>query len=266
MAIPRVRAIRVLVIGALVLLLVAPGATPAAAGAPGPADSGQGGRHAAGAQGGAGHEGGVTAQQARGGPAKDSRKSQGTAPRPARQRSAAGPRAPEAAATAPAKPSTARTAKPAERRPEPGGDGPERDREVDEAGQRGQRSKLPVERMSAPVRSASISNATGVVGRERSTRLRATARPVAVAVTSAGDPSAALFAAPLPAPVKAAAVDVGPRQLWPALPGAAGHPAFPGLLAAVLIGFVAVGFRGDRRDPKLAAAAIDDRDDRARFR
>jgi hypothetical protein len=32
------------------------------------------------------------------------------------------------------------------------------------------------------------------------------------------------------------------------------------------MGFVALGCRGDRRDPKLAASAVDDRDHRARFR
>lgn len=94
-------------------------------------------------------------------------------------------------------------------------------------------------------------------------------------MTSSAHPFAILFAASpalpaLPAlpetPVRAAAaVELEPRQWWPALPGPVSHPAFPAALTAVLIGFVVLGCRGDRRDPKLAAAALDDRDDRARF-
>jgi hypothetical protein len=66
--------------------------------------------------------------------------------------------------------------------------------------------------------------------------------------------------------VNATIAERAPRPLWPSLPGPVDHPAFPGLLAAVLIALVALACRGDRRDPKLAAAAIDDRDGRKSFR
>jgi len=112
-----------------------------------------------------------------------------------------------------------------------------------------------------------VSTASRAVSRnERPSQARPAVRPVAAVVTSSADPTAALVAAPLVAPVEAAATELAPQQLWPTLPGPVGHPAFPGLLAAVLLGFIALGCRGDRRDPKLAAAAIDDRDDRAPFR
>lgn len=105
-----------------------------------------------------------------------------------------------------------------------------------------------------------------VASTERPTPVRRTVRPVAAVVASSADPVVALLAAPPVLPVQAAAVELDARQLWPRLPGPAGHPAFPVLLAAVLIGFVVLGLRGDRRDPKLAAAAIDDRGERAEFR
>lgn len=72
------------------------------------------------------------------------------------------------------------------------------------------------------------------------------------------------LAAPPVVAVPAAVERPAPPDVWPALPGA-DHPAFPGLLAAVLFGFAALGFRGDRGDPKLRHAAIDDRDGRAQF-
>ena len=88
-------------------------------------------------------------------------------------------------------------------------------------------------------------------------------------MTSSAHPFAALFGPPPAAPVApvqaAAAIELEPRRWRPALPGPMRHPAFPAALAAVLVGFVALCCRGDRRDPKLAAATIDDRDDRARF-
>jgi hypothetical protein len=106
---------------------------------------------------------------------------------------------------------------------------------------------------------------------QRSHQPRSTVRPsaattsAATSVTFLSPPPAAPIetaaAAPVPVPVP---VPV-PPPAWPTLPGAAGHPAFPGLLAAALLGLVALGFRGDRRDPKLRHAAIDDRDDRAPF-
>ena len=77
---------------------------------------------------------------------------------------------------------------------------------------------------------------------------------------------AALLSPPPAVAVAPAAIQLEPRRMWPRLPGPAGHPAFPALLGAVLAVFVVLGFRGDRRDPKLVAAAIDDRDDRAEFR
>lgn len=90
------------------------------------------------------------------------------------------------------------------------------------------------------------------------TTVRLAAVPVSAvpAVTLLARPSAAAVPTPISRPNRPPA--------WPTLPGP-GHPAFPGLLAAVLLGFAALGFRGDRRDPKLRHAVIDDRDGRAQF-
>ena len=96
-------------------------------------------------------------------------------------------------------------------------------------------------------------------------RPRAAVRPAAAVTTTAAAPPVALVAPPQVVAIQPAAAEPVLRRVWPTLPGAAGHPAFPVLLAAVLLAVVALGFRGDRRDPKLRYAAIDDRDDRARF-
>lgn len=92
--------------------------------------------------------------------------------------------------------------------------------------------------------------------------MRTPVRPTAVPTVEG--PTVTFLAAP-PAEAVPVAIDwPALPDVWPTLPGP-GHPAFPGLLAAVLLGFAALGFRGDRRDPKLRHAAIDDRDGRARF-
>lgn len=268
--VPRTRA---LTIGLLVLLLVVSGATPAAAGAPGPAGSGKGGRSEAGAHGG-GQEGGASRQQAGGGSAPAARKSQAAAPRPARKSTAPERGAARSEAPARPKPSAARPAKPegpakpqAPAEPAKGKphEEPAPGRETDDATQR--RRESSAEPAPPEVRSEAVSAGSGALSRSgRTSQVRTAVRPLAATVTPAQLPSAALAAAPPSAPVELAVVERGPRDLWPPLPGPVGHPAFPALLAAVLLGFAALGCRGDRRDPKLAAAAIDDRDDRAPFR
>lgn len=91
------------------------------------------------------------------------------------------------------------------------------------------------------------------------------AAPFAAPVEPATEPVAVPLATPLAAPPEASIVELAARALWPSLPGAVGHPSFPALLTAVLLGVVGLACRGDRRDPKLAAAAIDARDARTTF-
>lgn len=259
MAISCGRWIRALVAALLVLVLVGTGAMPAAAGPPGPAGSG-GGRHPGGSQGGGGHTRGVTAQQAGGSSAPATRRSEGAAPRPSRPRAAAPrPAARPAAAPKPDQPA-AHPSEPAKQKPQGNRHRPARD----DHGPRQQVAQAPVARPTTAVR-ASTARRT-VAAPDRPVPLRTAVRPDARVVASSVDPTASLFAAPAVLPVQAAAVELEPRQLWPRLPGAAGHPAFPGLLAAVLVGFIVLGIRGDRDDPKLAVAAIDDRGERAAFR
>lgn len=250
---------RAVAVGLLALMLVVTGAMPAAAGPPGPEASG-GGRTPAGHAGSGGEPSGVSAKQVEGGSAP-ARKHQGAAPRPPRQRAAA----PRKVARSAAAPSAGRTPHPAERKP----DAQKPDRPDD--GPQPQRPRTspapsPSPRPRTEVRSSTASPAARTASRpDRPRPVRSTSRPTAAVVASSADPTAALFPPPV-VHLQAAAVELEPRQLWPSLPGAAGHPAFPALLAAVLVGFVVLGIRGDRRDPKLAAAAIDDRDDRATFR
>ena len=251
---------RTLVVGVLVLLLVVPGAMPASAGAPERGGQGSGGRKAAGAHAGGGHSSGATADQVGGGSTPAARRSVGTRPRPAGQRSAAEP---------PAAPAAAKTPTPAERNPAPRGNASTPDRKPD-ATPRGRTPKSTADLPRPDVRSSTVATATRDVSRqERPRHAHAGARRAGAVVTSSVHPLAALFATPPSTtpvvPVQAAVVELESRQWWPTLPGPVSHPAFPAVLAAVMMGFVALGCRGDRRDPKLAVAAIDDRDDRARF-
>ena len=270
MAIRTVGGMRALAAGLLVLVLVVTGAMPAAAGGSGPAGSGPRGKPA-GAQSGGGHKSTVSSKQVNAASGPSARKSQGSSPRPARH-TAAGPRMAKASAapakpSAPNKPSAPAKPAPAEHRPDQKNQAPEPDREPDQAKHRREESTSSADRPRAAVRSSTVATARRPVSRvDRLRPVRAVDRSVAAVVASAADPSTALFEPPPVVKIQAAAVELEPRQLWPRLPGPAGHPAFPGLLAAVLLGFIALGFRGDRRDPKLAAAAIDDRDDRAEFR
>lgn len=251
-------------VGLLVLLLVVSGAVPVAAGAPGPAGDGPRGRDAPRSDGGGRHDR-ASAKQVSAGSGPASRTSKAAASRPARQSAGAAPRTTKPHAAAPAKPAAGRTTEPAERKPERQKGAPAPDRKVDDDAQR-RGSKSPAPRPTTEVRSSTASPARAASRPDRPRQVRAPVRPVAVVVASSADPTAALFPPPPVVQLQAAAVELEPRQLWPRLPGAAGHPAFPALLAAVLVGFVILGLRGDRQDPKLAAAAIDGRDDRAEFR
>lgn len=253
---------RALAGGLLVLVLLVTGAMPTAAGGSGPR-SGPSGKPA-GSQTGGGHKSNVSAKQASASK-PSARKSQQSSPRPA-PHNTPGPKMAKASAAAPPKPSTPNKPTPAEHKPEQDKD-PAPDREPDQAKQPREGSKSSVDQPRLQVRSSGAAAFSQPVSRvDRPRAARAVDRPVAAVVASAADPSAALFAPPPVVEIQAAAVELEPRQIWPRLPGPAGHPAFPGLLAAVLLGFIFLGFRGDRRDPKLAAAAIDDRDDRAEFR
>lgn len=259
MAIRELRGIRALAVGLLATLLVVAGAIPVAAGPPGSARRDRGG-HVAGQKAGEGREAGASRHASR--PSAQVAKVGGDAPRPAaeaggRHRPASQPGPP------PAGPSPARPAKASQGRSQAGGPPPEAGRGVDAETPRPARSSADDTPQPASVHFAARKPP---VRAEVDRSPRPAVRPMATRVVGTSDDSAALVAAPVVMARDEPAVDLARPGLWPTLPGAAGHPAFPLLLAAVLAAVLALGFRGDRRDPKLCEAAIDDRDDRARFR
>lgn len=250
---------RALAVGLLATLLVVAGAMPVAAGPPGSARRDRGG-HVAGRQVAGGHEAGAPRHASRpparvatvGGNAPMHAAKAGRGHRPAAQ---PGP--------PPAGPSPARPAKASQGRSQAGGPPPGAGRGVDAEAQRPVRSSAADTPQPSWVRfGAGRPPVRAAVDRTARPALRL----VSTRVVGTSDDSAALVAAPAVMARDQPAVDLARPGLWPTLPGSAGDPAFPALLAAVLAAVTALGFRGDRRDPKLCEAAIDDRDDRARFR
>lgn len=250
---------RVLAVGLLATMLVVAGAMPVAAGPPGSARR-DGGGHVAGQQGGEGREAGASRHAGRtpAGVAKVG----GNAPRHAAEAGGQHRRASQPGPP-PAGPSPARPAKASQDRSQAGGPPPGAGRGVDAEVPRRARASADGTPQPPSVRFAAPRPAVrGAVDR----RARPAARPVATRVVGTSDDSGALVAAPVVMARDEPAVDLARPDLWPTLPGAAGDRAFPALLAAVLAAVIALGFRGDRRDPKLCEAAIDDRDHWARFR
>jgi hypothetical protein len=250
------RITRALAVVVLALLLVVAGAVPAEAG--GGRGSAPTGRSGGGADAGGGHSSEATASRARGGPAPGAKDPKGGRPEPSHQ---------PAARRAPAKPPASRPdAKPAP---------PAQERQ---AGSRAPRSKVDAPAPEPVPQPETVERVANVTPRQArwstadaatpTTRPREQASLARAGASTIDSPVAALTepaVRPLVAPLDATIAERVPRPLWSSLPGPAGHPSFPGLLTAVLVGFVALACRGDRRDPKLAAAAIDDRDERTFF-